>query len=227
MTPIGWKPLLVKCMPSLVQNRHQRVENILFVVARGYTRVIGHPTTERMMAHVQAPAIEIEAERAHHHLPERVLPLGRDRARDGQRCLLVLEHALQQLRKEGLEVIEDLRHPRRTSIGLVAIEQRIVGRKRKTLSKCIGLFDGQANHLLEKPADRGPITVPTRDAPRLLTPGTCDPLCSHQRLRHGGRTPLRAAHGPHVGPLPRIQLPVAALGLNEQGPDLRMGEPLM
>ena len=127
-----------------------------------------------MMAHVQAAAIEIEAERTHHCLSERVLLLGMERTGDRHRCRLVLEHTFQELRKEGLEVIEDLRHLRRAGIELVAIEQRIVWRKRKTLAEGSRRFDGQANHLLEQATDGRPIIVPPCDTPRLHTSGACD-----------------------------------------------------
>ncbi len=63
--PFTRQVLLVARMPGFVDHAKQRAEQLVFVIARGDTYIFRHAAAERVRAHVEAAAIEIETEQFH------------------------------------------------------------------------------------------------------------------------------------------------------------------
>jgi hypothetical protein len=77
--PVRRQTLLVECVPGLMEHRHEGLQEIVFAVAGSDAGVVGNAAAERVMAHVQAPALEVEAEHAHHFFAKNALAFARER----------------------------------------------------------------------------------------------------------------------------------------------------
>ena len=76
----------------------QRAEQIVLVVARGDTHILGHAAAERVGADIQPSAIKIKAQYAHRFQPQLALVGNRKRPLrfDERRLRLLFNHFLQQ-----------------------------------------------------------------------------------------------------------------------------------
>ena len=80
-SPARRQVALVKRVPGLVQNPHQRLGKIALVIARRDAHVVGRAAAKRMGADVEPAMVKIKADRLHQ--PHCRLPLCRYRKRSG------------------------------------------------------------------------------------------------------------------------------------------------
>jgi hypothetical protein len=134
--PVLGTALLVEGMPGLVQDAHEGADEIALVVAGGDPHVARGSAAERVQAHVEAPAAEVEARRPHQGLADAALDLGRERAVERphrRQTLLMVPRRLDHLGQARAQVREDRVDPGLAQAGIVAVEEGVVGRKSQRL----------------------------------------------------------------------------------------------
>ena len=140
-------------MAGLVQDRHQAGRGVRLVVARGHADVVGHAAAERVQALIEAALGEVEAERAHQPLAERLLRGRRESVpASGSGSAWWAQDALEEVRQESGQRLEQGVDLGGADAGLVAIEERIVGRPAECRGLGCGLLPDEAHDLLERRA---------------------------------------------------------------------------
>ena len=214
-------------MAGLVQDRHQAGRGVRLVVARGHADVVGHAAAERVQALVQAALVEVEAERLHQPLAERLLRGRRKVSLQRQRRDLVGQDALEKVRQESGERLEQGVDLGGADAWLVAIQERIVGRPAECCGLGCGLLPDEAHDLLERRAQHGEIGARSRLAPDHLGSGRGAHQGRDQIRRHGHRAPVAAAHLAQVRCLPRLEPGRVLLGLIQEIAGLGAGQQLV
>ena len=122
---------LVERVAGLVQHAHQGRGDLVLAVARGEADVGRRAAAERVRALVEPAGVEVEAEAGHQLAGERFLALGRERAgrADGRRRLpLAGQDGVDDGRQLGREALEERDDGGVAQVGLVGVEERVVGR---------------------------------------------------------------------------------------------------
>ncbi len=210
-----------------MQDRHEARGDVRLVVARGQPDVVRHAAAERMGAAVKTAVLEVEAERRHQSLAKRLLP-GRGKvAPERQRLDLATEDALEKLRQELGERREQRVDLSGRDAGLVAVEERIVGRETECLALRRRLLAGEPHHLLERRAEQSEVGLLARLAPEHLGLRGGAHEGRDQLRGHRGGAPIAAAHLAQIGRLPCVQLAWSRLGLIEEIAGLGADQQLM
>jgi len=127
--PGAGQPHLVERMPGLVHHAHDAGEKIALVVARGHAHVLGGAAAERMRAHVEPAAREVEAHALREMTAERGLLRDRERTAEIRRARptpLHLEDAIDERRQLTLEPREQRREDGLARAALVLVGQCII-----------------------------------------------------------------------------------------------------
>src|SRR6266481_3888681 len=78
--PSGRQAALVKRMPGLVQDAHERAAEVTVLIASGDAHIVRRAAAEGMKADIEPAVFEIEAELPHQPDAAGALPLDRERA---------------------------------------------------------------------------------------------------------------------------------------------------
>ena len=195
---------VVERMAGLVQDRHQARGGIALVVAGGHADVVGHAAAERMRALVQPAVVEIEAERCHQALTQRLLAGGREMARERQRRHLAGQHAFEKVRQEGRERREQAIDLGCGQARLVALEEGVVGSKPQNPGLGRRLLPGQPQDFLEGRPQQREIGLGARLAPDHLGARGRPRQRPDQLGLERGRVEVAPAHLAKVRRLPLV-----------------------
>src|SRR5262245_37472776 len=78
-TPAERQLPLIERMAGFMDDPHQRIDELVLVIAGGDADVVRRAAAERMQAGIEPAMIEVEAEGRHDALPQRFLLLDRER----------------------------------------------------------------------------------------------------------------------------------------------------
>ena len=198
--------LLVERVAGLVQDGEHRLQEVVFVVAGGDARVVGFAAAEGMVARVQAPALEVEAQRGHQCAAKRRLARIRERAFGFARRRITTNGAIDERRQGGGQFREDGIDALALEARFVLVEQRIVGVQTQSVAEGRGLLARQIDDGRQLVGDGWPVVLRPCRTPRLLASGACLGVRDCEIGRHRERPTALAFEKRDVGGLPRVEV---------------------
>jgi len=199
--PVARQVLFIARVAGFVNDAKQRAEQVVFVVARGDTDVLGHAATERVGADIQTSAVKIKSQHAHRLQPQFALVGNRKRPLrfDERRLRLLLNHLLQQRRKPGFQIREQYVKTGAGHIGFKNIQQRVVAGTAFCRSPNLCLFATQFDDVTQVLGKTLPVVRRTLAAPGVLAAATRQRFRFHQAFRQQRRLFVLTGHFAQVG----------------------------
>ena len=222
---------LIHGVPGLMEDGHQALGEILFVIARGDAHIIGGSAGEGMAAFIESAMVEIEADGGHHSFAEGALGVeGEGAFEDKRRRLgrLALDDAGQEIGQEPGQAIKQPVDFGGAAMGLEAVEQGVIGIASKGLRLGPGGLAHQGEDLSHERCEAGEVVRRARLAPAHFR--------GRDRFGQGFDEPCIERVGvnpapPHlgeIGALPGVQPgPLFGFRLLEQIAEGRVGEQFM
>ena len=226
IAPLARQAEVVHRMPGLVQRTEHAGEQILGVVARGDADIARHAFGERMLAVVDAPAVERKAEGLHQLDDQLALLRDREAAGDRQRGSFLLQrHRLadqcRQAARQRLEHRIDVGH---RDTGAELVDQRVVWREIQRLAQQLRLVAHQMQHFLEVRREQREVVAAPRGDPFHLGRRGRAREARDERHRRRDRMIALAAHFTQVRELPVAAALGIGLGPVEQPADPGRGQ---
>ena len=204
--------LLIEAVARLMQDAHERGEELVRPVARRHAHVGGNAAAERVVRHVEPPVVKVEAHRLHQFEAQRLLLLGGEGAIEGlQRMLfppprLRLQRLRNEPREEGLEVGEDPRNLGGAAARVILLHHCVIGRKLQHLGPALCFLAGQRHDVLEAGEEVLPVILRPQNPPQLLAAQPGAHLAGHEVGRQAGAVDVGALELRHRGFLRGIEV---------------------
>ena len=116
-------------------------------------------------------------------------------------------HAVDDAGQERLQLREHGGDIGVAAAGVVAVQQRVIGRQAQRLAPDPGFLPDALHNLPQRRQEGGEIALMPRPVPDRLRPGDGPRLRFHQIRRQGGGGPVQAAHLAQIGRLPGLVRP--------------------
>ena len=199
--------LLVAGVAGLMDDAHQRRQEVVFAVARGHAYVFRHAAAERVGALVQPAGAEVEAHQRHRVQAQRLLRRSREGADrlDDRLGGLPRQHVADQPRQPLAQRREGALHLGRAHARLVLVQQRVVLGEPRVLRQQLRLLARDGQHLAQVGREAGPVVGRALRAPGVFAAVVGQALGLHQRLRQRVGGAPGAADLAQVGALRVVQ----------------------
>jgi hypothetical protein len=168
--PLAGEVLLVLGVPGLVQDAHQRLGEVVLVVAGGDADVAGDAAAEGVVADIETAVIEVEADPLHQLDPQPALALDGEGSLGHQHrgARLRVHDLLDESRQEAPEPVEERGDGRRAPARLEAVDQSVVEAEAELAGQGGGHLALARHHLFQQRREGGPVALRAQGAPGLL-----------------------------------------------------------